>query len=76
VQPAGEFDGGIGIAIRSIAEHVFDDAAAFDPGDDLFNNPADTGNEPIVFFFLQRQLATARFFLGLMDTTESVNNFV
>ena len=67
MQATGESNDGIGIAVGGIAEHVFDDVAAFDPGDDLLNGHSELSDAPIERFFCHRQFAAPRFFLRLVN---------
>ena len=67
VQPTGQFHDDIIVALLSAPEHVLDDAAPFDPRDDVFNDHADARYEAVVLPVFVRQLAVARLLLRLVD---------
>jgi len=67
VQAAGQLHGEVVEALLGVPEHVLDDAAALDPGDDVLDGHADARNEPVRGLVLRRERAAARLLLGLVD---------
>lgn len=49
------------------AQEVFDDPAAFDAGDEVFNRNAPLGNDPITGFLVLRERLAPRLLRGLGD---------
>lgn len=67
MQTTGQFHRDIGIALFGIPEHVLDDPASLDARDHMFDHNPNAGNETIMGFIVRRQLASAGFFLRLVN---------
>ena len=65
MQSTGDFHHEIVIEVFSISEQIFDNAASFNPTNDMFNHNANPGNQAIFLFLFCCELLPFRFFLWL-----------
>ena len=63
MQSTGDFHHEIVIEVFSISEQIFDNAASFNPTNDMFNHNANPGNQAIFLFLFCCELLPFRFFL-------------
>ena len=64
MQAGGHHHCKIGETIFGIAQHIFNDAGAFNPSNGVFNPDPDAGDALILLFLGVSQLSLARFFFG------------
>jgi hypothetical protein len=65
MQSTGDFHHEIVIEVFSISEQIFDNAASFNPTNDMCNHNANPGNQAIFLFLFCCELLPFRFFLWL-----------
>lgn len=65
MQSTGDFHHEIVIEVFSISEQIFDNAASFNPTNDMFNHNAHPGNQAIFLFLFCCELLPFGFFLWL-----------
>ena len=65
MQSTGDFHHEIVIEVLSISEQIFDNAASFNPTNDMFNHNANPGNQAIFLFLFCCELVPFGFFLWL-----------
>jgi len=65
MQSTGDFHHEIVIEVLSISEQIFDNAASFNPANDMFNHNAHPGNQAIFLFLFCCELLPFGFFLWL-----------